>query len=136
MSKPPHPRSTPSRHSVGRRVWFVEGDAGVIPFYQRAIELDPNFALAYAWLGVSFTTVGESSVGAGYTRRAYELRERTSEPEKYFISSVFHKEVTGDIEKAQQFCKVWKQDYPRADMPHTYLAGAIYPVIGQYEKAP
>jgi eukaryotic-like serine/threonine-protein kinase len=121
--------------SSGRRVWFVEGDAGAIPFYQRAIELDPNFALAYAWLGVSFTTVGESSVGAGYTRRAYELRERTSEPEKYFISSVFHKEVTGDIEKAQQFCKLWKQDYPRADMPHTYLAGAIYPVIGQYEKA-
>ncbi len=121
--------------SSGRRVWFVEGDAGAIPFYQRAIELDPNFALAYAWLGVSFTTVGESSVGAGYTRRAYELRERTSEPEKYFISSVFHKEVTGDIEKAQQFCKLWKQDYPRSDMPHTYLAGAIYPITGQYEKA-
>jgi DNA-binding winged helix-turn-helix (wHTH) protein len=121
--------------SSGRRVWFAEGDADAIPFYQRAIELDPNFALAYAWLGVSFTTVGESSVGAGYTRRAYELRARTSEPEKYFISSVFHKEVTGDIEKAQQFCKLWKQDYPRSDMPHTYLAGAIYPVIGQYEKA-
>jgi eukaryotic-like serine/threonine-protein kinase len=121
--------------SSGRRVWFVEGEAGAIPFYKRAIELDPNFALAYAWLGIAYTTLGEPSIGADYTRRAYELRERTSEPEKYFISAVFHKEVTGDIEKAQQSCKLWKQDYPRSDMPHTYLAGAIYPIIGQYEKA-
>jgi DNA-binding winged helix-turn-helix (wHTH) protein len=121
--------------SSGRRVWFTEGDAGAIPFYKRAIELDPNFALAYAWLGIAFTTLGESSAGAGYTRRAYELRERTSEPEKYFISAVFHKEVTGNIEKAEQSCKLWKEDYPRMDMPHTYLAGAIYPVIGEYEKA-
>jgi eukaryotic-like serine/threonine-protein kinase len=121
--------------SSGRRVWFVEGEAGAIPFYKRAIELDPNFALAYAWLGIAYTTLGEPSIGAGYTRRAYELRERTSEPEKYFISAVFHKEVTGDIEKAQQSCKLWEQDYPRSDMPHTYLAGAIYPIIGRYEKA-
>jgi eukaryotic-like serine/threonine-protein kinase len=121
--------------SSGRRVWFAEGEPGAIPFYKRAIELDPNFALAYAWLGVAYTTLGESSVAAGYTRKAYELRERTSDPEKYFISSIFYKEVTGNIEKAQQTCKFWKQDYPRSDMPHTYLAGAIYPVIGQYEKA-
>lgn len=132
--------STPSLDALkalssGRKVWFLAGDGDAIPFYERAIELDPNFALAYAWLGISFTTVGEPTAGAGYTRKAYELRERTSEPEKYFISSVFHKEVTGDILKAEQFCRLWKQDYPRADMPHTYLAGAIYPVTGQYEKA-
>jgi DNA-binding winged helix-turn-helix (wHTH) protein len=119
----------------GRRVWLAEGDPGAIPFYKRAIELDPNFALAYAWLGVAFTTLGESSVAAGYTRKAYELRERTSDPEKYFISSVFYKEVTGNLANAEQSCKFWKQDYPRSEMPHTYLAGAIYPALGQYEKA-
>lgn len=140
FSTPLEQATTPSLDALkalssGRKVWFQEGDAGAIPFYQRAIELDPNFALAYAWLGVAFTTLGESNLGAGYTRKAYELREHTSEPEKYFIASVFHKEVTGDIEKAQQSCKLWKQDYPRSDMPHTYLAGAIYPVTGQYEKA-
>jgi eukaryotic-like serine/threonine-protein kinase len=121
--------------SSGRRVWFAEGETGAIPFYKRAIQLDPTFALAYAWLGVAFTTLGESSVGAAYTRRAFELREHTSEPERYFISAVYHKEVTGEIEKAEQSCKLWKEDYPRSDMPHTYLAGAIYPVTGQYEKA-
>ncbi len=121
--------------SSGRRVWFAEGDPGAIPFFKRAIELDPNFALAYAWLGVSFTTLGESSVAAGYTRKAYDLRARTSDPEKYFISSVFYKEVTGNLANAEQTCKFWNQDYPRSEMPHTYLAGAIYPSIGQYEKA-
>jgi eukaryotic-like serine/threonine-protein kinase len=121
--------------SSGRKVWFSEGEPGDIPFYKRAIELDPNFAIAYAWLGVAYTTLGESTVAAEYTRKAYELRERTSDPEKYFISSVYYKEVTGNIEKAQQACKFWEQDYPRSEMPHAYLAGAIYPVIGQYEKA-
>jgi eukaryotic-like serine/threonine-protein kinase len=121
--------------STGRRVWFAEGEPSDIPFYKRAIELDPHFAIAYAWLGVAFTTLGESDVAAGYTRKAYELRQRTSDPEKYFISSVFYKEVTGNLEEAQQSCKLWKQDYPRSDQPHTYLAGAIYPEIGQYEKA-
>jgi eukaryotic-like serine/threonine-protein kinase len=121
--------------SSGRRVWLSEGEPGDIPFYKRAIELDPNFAIAYAWLGVAYTTLGESTVAAGYTRKAYELRDRTSDPEKYFISSVYYKEVTGNLEKAQQVCKFWEQDYPRSEMPHTYLAGAIYPVIGQYEKA-
>ena len=121
--------------SSGRRVWIAEGEPDAIPFYKRAIELDPDFALAYAWLGIAYTTLGESSVASVYTRKAYDLRERTSEPEKYFISSVFYKEVTGNLERAQQSCKFWEQDYPRSEMPHTYLAGAIYPAIGQYGKA-
>jgi len=121
--------------SSGRKVLVTIGEAPAIPFYERAIELDPNFALAYAWLGVAFTSVGEASLGASYTRKAYELRDRASEPEKYFISATYHKEVTGNIEKAEQSCKLWIQAYPRAEVPHVYLSGAIYPVIGQYEKA-
>jgi len=111
------------------------GNGASIPFFKHAIELDPNFALAYARLGVASTSIGEPSIAAGYTRKAYELRDRTSEQEKYFISAVFHKEVTGDIEKAEQSCTLWKQAYPRAEMPHVYLSGAIYPVMGQYAKA-
>ncbi len=121
--------------SSGRRILFTTGETEAIPFYKRAIELDPNFALAYAQLGIAFTSIGEPSIAAGYTRRAYELRDRTSEQEKYYISAVFHKEVTGDIEKAVQFCKLWIQAYPRSETPHIYLSGAIYPIIGEYEKA-
>jgi len=120
--------------SSGRKVWFTTGESASIPFYKRATELDPNFALAYAWLGIAFTSIGEPSTGAGYTRKAYELRERASEPEKYFISAVFHKEVTGNMEKAAESCKLWMQAYPRSEMPHVYLSGAIYPVTGEYWK--
>jgi DNA-binding winged helix-turn-helix (wHTH) protein/tetratricopeptide (TPR) repeat protein len=121
--------------SSGRKVWFTMGEAAAIPFYKHAIDLDPNFALAYAWLGVASTSIGEPSIAAAYTRKAYELRSRTSEPEKYFISAVFHKEVTGNMEQAEQSCKLWMQAYPRAETPLVYLSGAIYPVMGKYEKA-
>ena len=56
-----------------------------------------------------------------YTRKAYELRDRTSEPEKYFISANFHLEVTGNMENAQQTCELWIQAYPRAELPHVLL---------------
>lgn len=121
--------------SSGRKVMLTAGDAASIPFYKRALELDPNFVLAYAWLGVAYTSIGEPDVAAGYTRKAYEMRARTSEPENYFISTVFHKEVTGNVKTAEQSCEVWKQAYPRSEMPHVYLSGAIYPVTGQYEQA-
>jgi eukaryotic-like serine/threonine-protein kinase len=117
------------------KVQITIGNGASIPFFKHAIELDPNFALAYARLGIAFTSIGEPSIAAGYTQKAYELRDRTSEQEKYFISAVFHKEVTGNIEKAGQACTLWIQAYPRSEMPHVYLSGAIYPVIGQYEKA-
>jgi len=103
-----------------------------ISFYKHAIELDPNFAAAYAWLGVWYTSTGEPSTAANYTRKAYELRDRASEPEKYLISAIYYKEVPGNLEKAEQACKLWVEAYPRAEMPHTYLAGAIYPQMGQY----
>ncbi len=121
--------------SSGRKVLSTTGGAAAIPFFNRAIELDPNFALAYAWLGLMHSEIGESGVAAGYTRKAYELRDRTSEAEKYFISAFFHKAVTGNIEKAEQSCEFWIQAYPRSEMPHDLLSGAIYPVIGQYGKA-
>jgi eukaryotic-like serine/threonine-protein kinase len=122
-------------YSSGHRVMGRAGTyAADIPFFKQAIELDPNFAVAYAWLGVEYTSIGEPSIAAGYTRKAYELRDRASEPEKYFISAVYYKEVTGDIPQALQSCKLWTQAYPRMDMPHNYLAGAIYPVIAEYEE--
>jgi len=105
-----------------------------IPFYKRAIELDPDFAAPYAWLGVWYTTLGEPSAAAEYTRKAYELRGRASEPEKFFISAIYFKEVTGNLEKAEQSCKLWIQDYPRAEMAHSYLSGGIYPAMGRWNE--
>jgi eukaryotic-like serine/threonine-protein kinase len=120
--------------SSGRKVQRKEGDAAAIPFFKRAIEVDPKFALAYAWLGLVYVDIGEPSIAANYTRKAYELRDRTSESEKYFISARFHKEVTGNLETAEQTCKLWIQAYPRSSVPQDTLSGAIYPAVGQYEK--
>jgi eukaryotic-like serine/threonine-protein kinase len=121
--------------SSGAKVHNTAGGAAAIPFFMRAIELDPNFASAYVQLGLAFEDIGEISVAADYFRKAYELRDRTSEAERYYISATFHKEITGNIETAEQACKLWIQAYPRSEQPHDYLSGAIYPVIEQYEKA-
>ena len=121
--------------SSGAQVADAAGWAAAIPFLKHAVELDPNFALAYAYLGVGATTIGETSLGGDYTRKAYELRDRTSEPEKHAISVFFYKQVTGNIPTAEQACELWIQAYPRSVLPHDYLSGAIYPVIGQHEKA-
>jgi len=121
--------------SLGQKILLASGDVAATPFFKRAIEFDPNFALAYAYMGITSTDLGESGVAAGYARKAYELRGRVSEPEKYFIETLFYKEGTGNIERAKQSCDIWISVYPRSDLPHTYLMGAIYPVIGQFEKA-
>lgn len=121
--------------SQGLRLDITTGGDAAIPFLKHAIEIDPKFALAYAWLGIESTDTGESGIASGYTRKAYELRGQTSESEQYFISAVYYKEVTGKMEEAEQSCKLWMQAYPRAEMPHIYLSAAIYPALGEYEKA-
>jgi eukaryotic-like serine/threonine-protein kinase len=99
--------------SSGNKVAYTTGEAAAIPFYKHAIELDPNFALAYAWLGRMYGDIGESGMAADFTRKAYELRDRTSGPEKHFISASFYMEVTGNMEEAEQICELWIQSYPR-----------------------
>jgi DNA-binding winged helix-turn-helix (wHTH) protein/tetratricopeptide (TPR) repeat protein len=121
--------------SSGMKVWGPSGPPATIPFYRHAIELDPNFALAYAWLGRMYGDLGESVQSTDNIRKAYGLRDRTSEWEKYFISANFHLVVTGNLEKAQQSCELWIQAYPRARIPHALLAVFIYRPLGQYEKS-
>jgi tetratricopeptide (TPR) repeat protein len=121
--------------SSGFQVHMTAGNAAAVPFYKQAIELDPNFALAYAWLGVAFNNMGELSMDVECNRKAYELRDRTSEPEKYFITARFQNVVTGNMEKAEEALQLWIQAYPRSALPHIYLAGAVLPATAQYEKA-
>jgi tetratricopeptide (TPR) repeat protein len=79
--------------------------------------------------------LGESASAAESIRKSYELRDQTSEAEKYFISANFHLVVTGNMQEAAQICELWIHAYPRADIPRTMLAGFIYPALGQDEKA-
>lgn len=123
-------------YSEGMRAISTGNDTpAAIPLIQRATELDPNFALAYAMLSLQYQDLGESGVAADYARKAYELRAHTSEPEKYFAIARYDKEVTGNIPAAIQTCQLWIDAYPRSWMPRTLLEGSIYPVTGEYDKA-
>jgi len=111
-----------------------EPDAAV-PFFKHAVELDPNFAVAYAYLGIMASTTLEPSLSVGYRTKAFELRDHASEAEKYWITATYHKGVTGNIPKAIEACDLWIQDYPRAELPHIYLGAAVLPVVGNNERA-
>jgi eukaryotic-like serine/threonine-protein kinase len=118
-------------YSAGWQVSFSSGSAASVPFLQRAIEIDSNFASAYAALGRMYGDIGESVLSAQNTSKAYQLRDRASDQEKFFISLTYDLQVTGNLEKAQQTCELWMQTYPRAWFPHALLAGGIYPSIGK-----
>jgi serine/threonine protein kinase/Flp pilus assembly protein TadD len=121
-------------YTFGRQKIGPEGDlASAVPLFQRAVRLDPNFSMAYASLGMTYFNLGEQSLGAENTRKAYELRERTSEREKFYIESHYFELVTGDLEKARQVYELWAQSYPRDYVPPNNL-GSMYGVLGQYEK--
>jgi eukaryotic-like serine/threonine-protein kinase len=122
-------------YSAGWKVVSLTGSAAAVPFFQHAIEIDPKFAMAYASLGRMYGDLGESDLSAKNTSQAYQLRDRASDNEKFFISASYDMQVTGNLEKAQQTCESWAQTYPRAMIPHGFLSGIIYPVSGKYEKA-
>ena len=105
-----------------------------IPLLKRAISLDPNFAMAYAVLGTSYANVGEPGLAAENVQKAYELRDRVSEREKYYIDSHYYEMASGDLDKARQTFEVWVQSYPRDEAPITNL-GVIYSALGDYEKS-
>jgi tetratricopeptide (TPR) repeat protein len=110
------------------------GDAG-LPFFKRAVEIDPKFAMGYAALGLFYGTTGESNLATENIRKAYELRDRANDREKFFITAYYDGRGTGNQEKAQQTCEAWAQSYPREVAPHYFLTGFIYPVLGRYERA-
>jgi eukaryotic-like serine/threonine-protein kinase len=115
-------------YSLGRRV-LGSDDVAAVPFFRRAISLDPNFAMAYASLGSSYSNLGETSLASEDTKKAYELRERVSDREKFYIESNYY----SDLEKTRQTCELWAQTYPRDFEPRGCLSG-IYASFGQYDK--
>jgi len=109
-------------------------DDRAIPHLQRALELDPNFAMACATLGVAYSNEGERERASDYLKKAFELKERASEREKFYISAHYYEMVTGQIERSSEVYESWKETYPRDTTPRNNLA-LRYGEIGQYEKA-
>ncbi len=120
--------------SMGVRVAREKGPAEAISFYKRAIELDSNFATAYALLALNYSNLGQPSRAAENLEKAYQLRDRVSEREKLRISANYYFIVTGELEKEAQTYQLWMQSYPNDFVPHGNL-GANYMALGQYDQA-
>ena len=114
---------------------LMSSHRGALPSFQRAIEIDPDFATAHAWLARAYGGVGESLRCTESTRKAWQLRQRASDRERFFIDFSYHRQVTGDLEKARQICELWAQAYPRDMQPHAFLAGSVSTAFGKFETA-
>jgi serine/threonine protein kinase/Flp pilus assembly protein TadD len=121
-------------YSMGITTGRTKGDAEAIPFMKRAIELDPNFAMAYTGIAVEYGNLGRADLAAENAKKAYSLRDRVSERERYRISAFYFDKVTGEIEKATEAYELWSKSYPLDMVPHGNL-GNIYTALGQYDKA-
>jgi serine/threonine protein kinase/tetratricopeptide (TPR) repeat protein len=122
-------------YTAGLQVLYSTGSAAAVPFFKHAIEIDPKFAMAHAMLGRVYGDIGETVLSAESTTKGYQLRDRASDDERFFISASYDMQVTGSLEKAQQTCELWMQAYPRTARPHSFLAGIIYPPLGKYDKS-
>ena len=122
------------QYSEGGRAAREEGDVAAIPYAKRAIELDPNFAIAYAALGGDYSNLNQASRARENFQKAYELRDRVTQRERFLIEASYFGYVTGEINKAIQTYTEWARTYSTDYGPHSEL-GDNYNFLGQYEKA-
>jgi tetratricopeptide (TPR) repeat protein len=124
-------------YSTGLKVNLFSGTDASIPFFQRAVEIDPKFAMAYAILGLDYSAEGESVLSVESTTRAWQLRDRVSDRERFFIDFTYDRQVTGNLEKAYQTLELWLQTYPRGEQPNaqSLLGGLATQGTGRFERA-
>jgi serine/threonine protein kinase/tetratricopeptide (TPR) repeat protein len=109
-------------------------DADAIKFLKHAVDLDPNFAVAYADLGILYFNLGQMGLATENIKRAFDLRERVSDREKLRLEAYYYAYVTGELERANQAYELWASNYPRDAVPVGNV-GVNYSWLGQYEKA-
>jgi serine/threonine protein kinase/tetratricopeptide (TPR) repeat protein len=121
-------------YSLGHSAHTHFDDEGSILHFKRAVELDPNFAVAWAELGVASGNVGQNRQREEAIRKAFELKDRASEREKFYISAHYYDEVEGNSEKVIEIYEQWKRTYPRETLPWDNLS-LRYGNLGQFDKA-
>ena len=125
-------------YSTGMKLHFAGGSIVGIPFFRRAIDIDPQFAMAYANLSLCYSDIGESVLSAESTLKAWQLRNRTSERERYFIEFLYYRQVTGNLEMAYKSLESWYRTYPQEGEPPTpqdLLGGISTHGTGRFERA-
>jgi eukaryotic-like serine/threonine-protein kinase len=120
--------------SLGQAAHQKQDDAAALPHLKRAVELDPNFAMAYATLGVAYGNMTQEGLSRENITKAFDLKDRASERERFYISAHYYDEVTRDADKTIEVYEQWKKTYPRDTVPWDNLGGR-YEGTGQHEKA-
>jgi eukaryotic-like serine/threonine-protein kinase len=121
-------------YSLGEKADDEKGEAAALPYFQRAIELDPNFASGYNAVGNDYASLGEIGRASEYYTKAFQLREHASEREKLTITAAYYSNVTGELDKAAQTYQDEIEIYPRDYRAHVDLGG-VYAAQAQYERA-
>jgi eukaryotic-like serine/threonine-protein kinase len=121
-------------YSLGLKTRNEKGPAAALPYFQRAIQLDPNFAMGYGAVGTDYSNLGETGRASEYYTKAFQLREHASEREKLGIAAQYYFRVTGELDKAAQTQQEFIESYPRRAGAYGNL-GSVYASQGQYEKA-
>jgi eukaryotic-like serine/threonine-protein kinase len=121
-------------YTLARKTQTEKGDAASISFYKRAIEFDPNFALAYSGLASAYNNLGQVYFAGENAQKAFDLREHVSEREKLRIVAFYHSYITGDTSQAIQAYDLWGQSYPHDSLPRTSL-GSLYALLGQFDRS-
>jgi eukaryotic-like serine/threonine-protein kinase len=121
-------------YSLGRKTEYSKGGTAALPFFKRAGDLDPNFAMAYAAMTEIYWSLDEVGRGADNARKAYGLREKVSERERLTIEGNYYMFATGELERAAQVHELWQQTYPRDELANAGL-GFDSATLGNWEKA-
>jgi eukaryotic-like serine/threonine-protein kinase len=121
-------------YSVGRSAYYAHGGSAAIPHLQRAIAIDPQFAMAYGDLSMVYWNMGQTDLSAAYTRKAYEFRDRVSDRERLWILFLYDRQVTGNLPRELQTLESWVRTYPRDWLAYSLLSGWGTLGTGQYEK--
>lgn len=120
-------------YGLAVKVAFTSGPTSAVPLMRRAVEIDPNFALAHSHLGLFYGEIGESERAVESDRKAYELRDRVSERERFFITTLYDRNVTGNLQKGFQTLELWAQAFPRDILAHSLLSGFMSQGLGKYQ---
>ena len=120
--------------SQGIRFSYSSDQDAALPYFQRAVQLDPNFARAYAAEGSFYNSHNQASLAIASTKKAFDLRNGVTDRERYYIEGTYYGTVTGELDKAAATYKEWSQAYPNDDVPFNNL-GVMYTQVGRFDEA-
>jgi DNA-binding winged helix-turn-helix (wHTH) protein/tetratricopeptide (TPR) repeat protein len=122
-------------YTTGLKIGLTTSWVAGLADLKRAVEIDPSFATAHAQLGIVYSDIGETALSVSSTTEAYRLRDRTSERERFFITALYDRQVTGNLDGALQTIGLWEQAYPRDPLPHAIASGLMTQGSGQYRRS-